>query len=266
MKKYTTARIALIVLPYFPTITAKLGEPNGHHDNNNYNNRNLQEDEPPIVKVDTNPPNRLGLCEGDCDNDGECDTGLRCFQRTEPYMAVPGCSGGAQDDSFFDYCIRNGQRFPLLSQVGVDPPISVPLERCEGDCDSDSDCVSSDLFCFTRTEARQFVPGCTGGESDDTLFDYCIRRIDVAPGVAPTVPTLDPTSNPTRDPSSNPTRDPSSNPTPDPSSNPTPTPPPVSTPTPPPVSTPTPPPQPVSTPTPDPTPAPFSNGDDLLPL
>eukprot|EP00980_Cylindrotheca_fusiformis_P000757 scaffold175_cov153-Cylindrotheca_fusiformis.AAC.9 len=207
MMKYIN--IALAFLPFLAT--AKLGE-------YGQGNRHLQ-NEPPIVKVGANPPNRLGRCEGDCDNDGECDTGLRCFQRTEPFVAVPGCSGGAQDDSLFDYCILNGQRFPLVTQVGVNP--SVPLERCEGDCDSDSDCASSDLFCFARTEAREFVPGCTGGESDDTLFDYCIRRVDVAPGVAPTVPTPDPSPDPTPDPT----------------------------------------PQPVSTPIPDPTPAPVSNGD-----
>eukprot|EP00980_Cylindrotheca_fusiformis_P022502 scaffold9366_cov167-Cylindrotheca_fusiformis.AAC.1 len=187
------------------------------------------EDEPPIVKVGSDPSNRLGRCEGDCDKDRDCSSGLKCFQRTERFLAVPGCSGGAQDDSLFDYCVRNRDNFPVLSKVGTSP--SVPLERCEGDCDTDSDCASSDLFCFARTEADVFVPGCRGGESDDSLFDYCIRRVDVAPGVAPTTP---PVSSPT-----------GPNPTPRPTT--------------PPVSSPTRP-----NPTPRPTPSPVSNGD--LPL
>lgn len=39
---------------------------------------------------------RCRLCQGDCDNDGQCEGTLKCFQRSgnEP---VPGCKGG--DDS-----------------------------------------------------------------------------------------------------------------------------------------------------------------------
>eukprot|EP00980_Cylindrotheca_fusiformis_P022503 scaffold9367_cov119-Cylindrotheca_fusiformis.AAC.1 len=75
------------------------------------------EDEPPIVKVGSDPSNRLGRCEGDCDKDRDCASGLKCFQRTERFLAVPGCSGGAQDDSLFDYCVRNRDNFPVLSKV-----------------------------------------------------------------------------------------------------------------------------------------------------
>eukprot|EP00980_Cylindrotheca_fusiformis_P000752 scaffold175_cov153-Cylindrotheca_fusiformis.AAC.4 len=187
--------------------TAKLGAPR-------LGNRRLEEI--PIVKVGENPPNKLARCEGDCDGDSDCDSGLKCFQRTEAFKAVPGCSGGAQDDSKYDYCVRNSDDFPVLSQVGVNP--GSPLERCEGDCDSDSDCVSSDLFCFPVSEEKTFVPGCRGGQSDTSLFDYCIRRVDAPPGVAPTVPTSFPTPDPSPEPTPDtttpaPSDEPTSNPT-----------------------------------------------------
>lgn len=58
------------------------------------------------VKFVSNPPNgRLGECEGDCDNNGQCAEGLTCFQR-DRNEDVPGCSGGASDNSLTDYCIR----------------------------------------------------------------------------------------------------------------------------------------------------------------
>ena len=50
-------------------------------------------------------PGSGALCEGDCDNDGECGAGLRCFQREYDTEIVPGCgAGGATSSSVWDYC------------------------------------------------------------------------------------------------------------------------------------------------------------------
>jgi len=46
----------------------------------------------------------LGKCEGDCDNDSDCITGLKCFQRTGALCQVPGCTGSCNSDQT-DYCI-----------------------------------------------------------------------------------------------------------------------------------------------------------------
>lgn len=43
----------------------------------------------------------LGRCEGDCDNNGDCEGDLICFQRNEN-DEVPGCRGDA--DAAMDYC------------------------------------------------------------------------------------------------------------------------------------------------------------------
>lgn len=46
----------------------------------------------------------LGLCEGDCDTNDDCEGDLVCYQRSK-YESVPGCSGGEFDSYNNDYCI-----------------------------------------------------------------------------------------------------------------------------------------------------------------
>jgi hypothetical protein len=72
---------------------------------------------------------------------------------------------------------RRQQANPPLVLVGLDP--SFKLGRCEGDCDDDSDCNSSDLVCFPRYKAYEAVPGCSGGLNDPSLYDYCVRKSDL---------------------------------------------------------------------------------------
>jgi len=57
----------------------------------------------------------------------------------------------------------------VLTHHGADPS-AVPLALCEGDCDSDSDCMGN-LVCFQR-DGDVSVPGCTGTAVTD--HDYCI--------------------------------------------------------------------------------------------
>jgi len=46
------------------------------------------------------------LCEGDCDNDGDCEGSLVCFQRHGGVPAtVPGCAGSPYADNE-DYCVQ----------------------------------------------------------------------------------------------------------------------------------------------------------------
>lgn len=50
----------------------------------------------------------LQVCEGDCDNDDECEGDLICFQRSRG-EAVPGCNsdslGDTTRDLFVDVCV-----------------------------------------------------------------------------------------------------------------------------------------------------------------
>jgi hypothetical protein len=173
----------------------------------------------PVVNFGGTPPLEnfpLQRCQGDCDTDNDCAEGLICYQRGSQ-EAVPGCTGGENDDQLTDYCVLDpfGKGYtdthteaPAVSPSIPLPPTAVPTSRteeegptlspsifsrpvgppkkvwnrgwepafklgeCEGDCDVDSDCLPG-LVCFDRNAAFTPVPGCTGGEDDNSLTDYC---------------------------------------------------------------------------------------------
>ncbi|CAJ1960342.1 unnamed protein product [Cylindrotheca closterium] len=104
-------------------------------------------------------------CQGDCDSDLDCEDGLECFQRDE-FESVPGCSCGEIDPSRSDYCVKK-----------KGPPLSisdqVPLGICQGDCDEDSHCGLG-LICHQRSGGEP-VPGCSGGETEQSNTDYCVK-------------------------------------------------------------------------------------------
>jgi len=61
---------------------------------------------PPLVNNGWSPSGSLGICEGDCDRDQDCDGGLICFHR-DGHTHVPGCAnGGSGDVAYFDYCVQ----------------------------------------------------------------------------------------------------------------------------------------------------------------
>ena len=86
-------------------------------------------DSPPLKSYGSNPPAHLfplGECEGDCDSDNDCDTGLKCFQRNS-FDPVPGCSGN--DSSRTDYCIRSGSNNGPAPAPSNLPPTSVAVSN-----------------------------------------------------------------------------------------------------------------------------------------
>jgi glycoprotein endo-alpha-1,2-mannosidase len=121
----------------------------------------------------------LGLCVGHCDNDDQCAEGLECFKR-DPNTAVPGCIGGEKDNSRTDYCARRGTGRrgdtdgTLFVHPGRPPKKAYPLGLCVGHCDNDGQCAEG-LECFKR-DPNTAVPGCIGGEKDNSRTDYCTRR------------------------------------------------------------------------------------------
>ena len=57
-----------------------------------------------MQRMPTGQP-KLGECEGDCDRNSDCQTGLKCYQRSYSSQQVPGCSkGGSGDIGSHDYC------------------------------------------------------------------------------------------------------------------------------------------------------------------
>jgi len=119
----------------------------------------------------------LGLCEGDCDTNDDCAEGLTCFQR-EGYEAVPGCEGIG--DEGHDYCVEaitDGDLFLVGDFTGNDEDWHgyFALNKCEGDCDFDSECAVG-LVCFT--EETGAVPGCAGDPTAlaSGSYNFCIER------------------------------------------------------------------------------------------
>lgn len=110
----------------------------------------------------------LGLCQGDCDNDIECFGDLTCFMRTG-LQTVPGCAEAGQYGK--DYCY-NPQKPQALTFLATKQkhPESYPLQRCQGQCDSDTDCADT-LKCFQRA-GTQTVPGCIGTGVSGMAYCY----------------------------------------------------------------------------------------------
>ena len=62
---------------------------------------------------------KLGACQGDCDEDVDCQPGLCCYQRDTSGNNVPGCrAGGSGDINDHDYCAPVDTRY----QMTVCPP------------------------------------------------------------------------------------------------------------------------------------------------
>ncbi|CAL6391783.1 unnamed protein product [Bathycoccus prasinos] len=191
--------------------------------------------------------NSYGMCEGDCDKDSDCQSGLTCFQRDgdEP---VPGCYGSAKKGS--DYCVA-------VKALDSSRNGGTGYGMCEGDCDKDSDCDAG-LKCFQR-DGYESVPGCSGKGKKG--WDYCVMGKQTANPPPPSPPPPQP-SPPPPQPSPPPPQ-----PSPPPPSPPPPSPPP---PSPPPPSPPPPPPSPPPPSPPPPSPPPphiadvDSNNDNVI--
>merc|ERR1712127_441898 len=96
----------------------------------------------------------LGLCEGDCESNYDCEGDLICFHR-QGLKPIPGCLGDGV--SGHDYCVTPAPK--LLNNFNKDPDF--PLGLCQGDCDRNSNSCEGDLTCFQR-DGYAPVPGCFG--------------------------------------------------------------------------------------------------------
>lgn len=114
----------------------------------------------------------LDACLGDCDTDSDCQPGMFCFSRNaDEFKDVPGCTGSNEEANGYDVCF---ERAPNALWRARNPVY--PLGACLGDCNNDADCEPG-LYCFQR-DADGFVPvpGCVGGDTDDSSTDYCFAR------------------------------------------------------------------------------------------
>ena len=121
-----------------------------------------------------NPKRKCQVCQGDCDTDADCVSGLKCFQRNNK-KSVPGCStGGTGDKSAYDYCYNPSSTAQSDKLKGCTS--TRKCRRCQGDCDSDSDCQRG-LKCYQRN-SFQHVPGCSRRitqRGNKRSVDFCYR-------------------------------------------------------------------------------------------
>ena len=131
----------------------------------------------------------LGVCQGDCDVDSDCQPGLRCFQRDFPNQTVPGCKGGENESTLTDYCVVNetmdqGKSAATRSEPQVLlPPINCTaydanyLRMCKDEsCCSDP--RSSSSFCHSQYSIL--------GDVVESACHYCcLEEIGLARTIGP---------------------------------------------------------------------------------
>lgn len=116
----------------------------------------------------------LQACQGGCNNDGDCDFGLICYERDDK-LPIPGCNGTGQYR--WDYChIAQSNKTLVLMGDDNGPDSAFPLKECHGDCDQDTDCEYGLLCNFRDSGSIDTVPGCFGKGSPGK--DYCRRPVD----------------------------------------------------------------------------------------
>ena len=115
---------------------------------------------------------KLGLCEGDCDRDTDCQDGLKCFQRNG-YTPVPGCVGRGRRD--WDYCVpksstgsyktvgtkycnrdaqltrwKSGDFFRHIVNNYDNTKSQKTIDACKRICDQDSNCKAFAVSGYER--------------------------------------------------------------------------------------------------------------------
>ncbi|GAX26104.1 hypothetical protein FisN_24Hh023 [Fistulifera solaris] len=115
----------------------------------------------PSVPQVVTPTALLGVCQGGCFSDTDCEPGLICYQRTTN-RGVPYCVlFQEQTDRRDNYCIPD-PNIPSDVQYGgvlATTGVAGQLTECQADCSTDLDCVG-DLVCYQRA-ASDGAPGCS---------------------------------------------------------------------------------------------------------
>ena len=145
--------------------------------------------------LDPKPPGLLGLCEGDCNSDSDCEGDLICFERgstSSPtrVQPVPGCDGVGPSQK--DYCVKplpisksiqfvkhyGGQAHDFYFDNDGNPCTGTSngcsqnnMPLCSGDCDSDANCAEG-LYCLEHGSPL-VVTGCRDPRPAQGGADYC---------------------------------------------------------------------------------------------
>ncbi|CAB9514575.1 expressed unknown protein [Seminavis robusta] len=109
-----------------------------------------------------------GPCEGDCDDDSDCQGGLVCFFRPGgSTIPVPGCSGEGSPGG--DYCVNLPDNYLHLRRTQCSSDDQ--CDNCQGDCDNDDECQGGLTCVQLEPGDSSSVPGCGGMPASG--LDYC---------------------------------------------------------------------------------------------
>jgi hypothetical protein len=142
----------------------RIGSPNSHVEFDHYHRKLVAASYPGNNGRPTSAY-PLKVCQGDCDNDDECEGNLKCFERSGQ-ESIPGCTGLSSRWSGIDFCYdpsadsptpttsapttsapttsaptTSAPPTPALSPLGTiakvgddgSPSSVFPLKRCQGD-------------------------------------------------------------------------------------------------------------------------------------
>ena len=87
----------------------------------------------PLNFIDWSPWQLLGECEGDCDSDSDCASGLVCFHRYSSSDPIPpGCRGSPSldEDYCYDASTKEPSPIPSTSSQPSQLPSMIPTEYC----------------------------------------------------------------------------------------------------------------------------------------
>ena len=87
--------------PFVPTLLPSLNPKNQHP---TWTATTIPAADIFLENLGAKPKMKMQICQGDCDKDSDCATGLKCFLRSTGER-VPGClTGGGGDVANYDYC------------------------------------------------------------------------------------------------------------------------------------------------------------------
>lgn len=116
---------------------------------------------------------KIGLCQGDCDGDSQCRTGLKCYQSSTNGDTLTGCAGktvGAHDYCYDPAFVTTNSK--TLENHGNNAHQMGLIGMCKGDCDKDSQCAG-DMKCYHSHKSGNIVTGCESKTTGRT--DYCYQ-------------------------------------------------------------------------------------------
>lgn len=126
---------------------------------------------------------RLSICEGNCNGDDDCSTGLRCYHKQPNHLPISPCSGQIHRIQN-SYCIpRESSDFGNVQSVLQIEENNITFSECELGCIDDSNC-ENDLKCISIKDSQSLVgTKCDQHSSHQHNLNICINEGKLALGL-----------------------------------------------------------------------------------